>query len=147
MSVSPTAHPHDAERFSKRSSIVTNFELVGSGARNMITRNGDGPYDLDYNLVIVHLPDQYKNNLGNLKETVRRCLNNAVRSNDFDDAQDSTSVLTSIRHFNDTPNVVFSFDVAIIMYNSNGTSRAEEQLSFFFLHIRCRAFSQLLFAR
>jgi len=101
--------------------IVTNFELVGSGARNTITRNGDGPYDLDYNLVIVHLPDQYKNNLGNLKETVRRCLNNAVRSNDFDDAQDSTSVLTSIRHFNDTPNVVFSFDVAIVMYNSNGT--------------------------
>lgn len=100
--------------------IVTNFELVGSGARNMITRNGDGPYDLDYNLVIVHLPDQYKNNLGYLKETVRRCLNNAVRSNDFDDAQDSTSVLTSIRHFNDTPNVVFSFDVAIVMYNSNG---------------------------
>ena len=100
--------------------IVTNFELVGSGARNMITRNGDGPYDLDYNLVIVHLPDQYKNNLGNLKETVRRCLNNAVRSNDFDDAKDSTSVLTSIRHFNDTLNVVFSFDVAIIKINRNG---------------------------
>ena len=58
---------------------------------------------------------------GNTEGFVRRCLNNAVRSNDFDDAQDSTSVLTSIRHFNDTPNVVFSFDVAIVMYNSNGT--------------------------
>ena len=33
--------------------INAQFVLVGSGARNLITRNGDGPYDLDYNLVII----------------------------------------------------------------------------------------------
>ena len=30
--------------------IITQFVLVGSGARNMVTRNGNGPFDLDYNL-------------------------------------------------------------------------------------------------
>lgn len=101
--------------------IVTNFELVGSGARNMITRNGDGPFDLDYNLVIIRIPDYYKNNLGELKETIRRSLNKASNSSGFEDAKDSTSVLTSVWHFTDSPNVEFSFDVAIVMFNSNKT--------------------------
>ena len=30
--------------------IITQFTLVGSGARNMVTKNGNGPFDLDYNL-------------------------------------------------------------------------------------------------
>ena len=34
----------------KEKGISAQFSLVGSGARNMITRNGEGPYDLDYNL-------------------------------------------------------------------------------------------------
>lgn len=29
--------------------INTQFILVGSGARNMVMRNGNGPFDLDYN--------------------------------------------------------------------------------------------------
>ena len=31
--------------------IITQFTLVGSGARNMVTRNGDGPFDLDNHLL------------------------------------------------------------------------------------------------
>ena len=37
----------------KEKGISAQFSLVGSGARNMITRNGDGPYDLDYNLLVI----------------------------------------------------------------------------------------------
>ncbi len=33
--------------------IGANFYLVGSGARNLITQNGNSPVDLDYNLEIV----------------------------------------------------------------------------------------------
>ena len=46
-------------------SINTQFSLVGSDgdSRNMVTRNGDGPFDLDYNLVIINMPDQYRDNL------------------------------------------------------------------------------------
>ena len=100
--------------------INTQFTLVGSGARNLITRNGNGPYDLDYNLQIISMPQKYWDDLNNLKETVRRELNQAVGGTYFSDGHDSTSVLTSNLHFNDSPNLEFSFDIAILGKNSNG---------------------------
>ena len=99
--------------------INAQFVLVGSGARNLITRNGDGPYDLDYNLVIIAADPFYMNDPHQLKEKVRSCLN-AAEGNYFSDAQDSTAVLTCLLHFNDTPKVEFSFDVAIVRRNKNG---------------------------
>ena len=86
----------------------------------MITRNGDGPYDLDYNLLIMKAEERYWNDLRLLKETVRNALNRAERREFFSDAQDSTSCLTALLHFKDTPNVEFSFDVAITTKNKNG---------------------------
>ena len=86
----------------------------------MITRNGEGLYDLDYNLLIMKAEERYWNDLRLLKETVRSALNRAERNEFFSDAQDSTSCLTALLHFKDTPNVEFSFDVAIIKKNPNG---------------------------
>lgn len=100
--------------------ISCEFTLVGSGARNMVTRNGDGPYDLDYNIQINSMPETFWNNLANLKETVRHALNEAVRGTFFSDGHDSTSVLTSLLHFDDEPSVFFSFDVAILAHNEKG---------------------------
>lgn len=100
--------------------INAQFVLVGSGARNLVTRNGNGPYDLDYNLEIINADAAYKNDLHRLKETVRTELNKA-NGFDFSDAHDSTSVLTCLLHFNDTPTLQFSFDVAIVARNSKGT--------------------------
>ena len=57
--------------------ISAQFTLVGSGARNMITRNGDGPYDLDYNLLAVKADDEYRDPRL-LKDTIRNALNKAV---------------------------------------------------------------------
>ena len=104
----------------KEKGISAQFSLVGSGARNMITRNGDGPYDLDYNLLIMKAEERYWDDLRLLKDTIRNALNKAVGGKFFSDAQDSTSCLTALLHFNDTPNVEFSFDVAIIKKNRNG---------------------------
>ena len=104
----------------KEKGISAQFSLVGSGARNMIMRNGDGPYDLDYNLLIMKAEERYWNDLRLLKDTIRNALNKAVGGKFFSDAQDSTSCLTALLHFNDTPNVEFSFDVAIIKKNRNG---------------------------
>ena len=104
----------------KEKGISAQFSLIGSGARNMITRNGEGPYDLDYNLLIMKAEERYWNDLRLLKETVRNALNRAERNELFSDAQDSTSCLTALLHFKDTPNVEFSFDVAIIKKNPNG---------------------------
>ena len=103
----------------KEKGISAQFSLVGSGARNMITRNGDGPYDLDYNLLIMKADNEYRDPRL-LKDTIRNALNKAVGGKFFSDAQDSTSCLTALLHFKDTPNVEFSFDVAIIKKNPNG---------------------------
>lgn len=104
----------------KKKGISAQFSLVGSGARNMITRNGAGPYDLDYNLLIMKAEERYWNDLRLLKDIIRNVLNKAVGGKSFSDAQDSTSCLTALLHFKDTPNVEFSFDVAIIKKNPNG---------------------------
>ena len=102
--------------------INTQFSLVGSGgdSRNMVTRNGYGPFDLDYNLVIISMPNEYWNNLKMLKDRVRDSLNKIVGNTWFSDGKDSRSVITSILHFKDSPEVEFSFDIAILARNSNG---------------------------
>lgn len=104
----------------KEKGIAAQFTLVGSGARNMVTRNGEGPFDLDYNLEIIKAPDEYLNNLRHLKDTVRVLLDKASGSQCFSESNDSTSCLTALMHFKDKPAVKFSFDVAIVWRNSKG---------------------------
>ena len=99
--------------------ITCYFTLIGSGANNLVTSNGNSYYDLDYNLHILSMPDKYKNNLKQLKDIIRNELNEIVGVG-FSDAKDSRSVLTSILHFKDTPEIEFSFDIAILVQNNNG---------------------------
>ncbi len=98
--------------------INTQFILVGSGARNMVMRNGDGPFDLDYNLRIIDMPEDYWDNPGKLKNLVRNTLNRIVRNTWFSDGKDSTSVITAL--LRSGSNVLFKFDIAIIGDNGNG---------------------------
>ena len=101
--------------------IITQFTLIGSGARNMVTRNGDGPFDLDYNLEIITAPDEYWNDLRKLNDTVRVLLDKASGLRCFTESQNSTVALTALLHFKDEPQVEFSFDVAIVARNRDGT--------------------------
>ena len=104
----------------KEKGIVAQFALVGSGARNMVTRNGDGPFDLDYNLEIVKAPEEYRSDLRRLKDTIRALLDRAASLKCFSESQDSTSCLTALLHFKDEPKIELSFDVAIVTRNSKG---------------------------
>jgi hypothetical protein len=97
--------------------IKAQFFLVGSGARNMVMRNGDGPFDLDYNLRILSMTDEYRKDLCKLKSTVRIALNRIAKDTLFSDGQDSTSVITVI--LQDGTNK-FKFDLAILAENSKG---------------------------
>ena len=99
--------------------INTQFTLVGSGARNLITRDGNGPFDLDYNIIILDMPDEYWQNLHKLKETIRCVFNGVEKNKWFTDGKDSKSVITALLHFNDTPDIEFSFDIAILSKNKN----------------------------
>lgn len=107
----------------KEKGISAQFTLVGSGARNMVTRNGDGPFDLDYNHEIIKAPEEYWNNLRGLKDTIRILLDKAAGLKCFSESQDSTSCLTALLHFKDEPAIKFKFDVAIVSRNSKGKLR------------------------
>ena len=98
----------------KEKGISAQFSLVGSGARNMITRNGDGPYDLDYNLLIMKADNEYRDPRL-LKDTIRNALNKAVGGKFFSDAQDSTSCLTAILYFEKSPDIKFKFIYLILL--------------------------------
>ena len=104
----------------RKEGITAQFVLIGSGGRNLVTRNGNGPFDLDYNLNIIKAPDDYLKDLSKLKETVRVALNASEGFECFAPSHDSTSCLTAILYFNDSPEIEFSFDVAIVAKNQIG---------------------------
>ncbi|MDD4291049.1 MAG: hypothetical protein PHX51_02255 [Clostridia bacterium] len=100
--------------------INSQFYLIGSGAKNLVTQNENEPYDLDYNLLILTAPQEYWNDLKRLKDEVRNTLNQIVGKTLFSDGQDSTSVITSKLHFTENEGVEFSFDIGILAENKNG---------------------------
>ncbi len=87
----------------------------------MVTRNGNGPFDLDYNLEIIKAPEMYWKDLRKLKDTVRIYLDKASGLKCFSESQNSTVALTALLHFEDEPQIEFSFDVAIVARNAKGT--------------------------
>jgi hypothetical protein len=98
--------------------INTQFFLVGSGGRNMITQNANGPIDYDYNLNVLN---GFQYDERELKEAVRKAFNEVMRSNGLKDVQDSTSSLTtSCIYFTDHPSIEFSMDLCIVTKDSDG---------------------------
>lgn len=107
------------DNLNSKREINSQFILIGSGGKNMVTQNEDGPFDLDYNLRIISMPDEYWNDLKKLKDTIRNELNKIVGKTLFSDGQDSKSVITSRLVLNNDEQV-FSFDIAILAENKNG---------------------------
>lgn len=112
--------------------IITQFFLVGSGshARKLVMRNGNASFDLDYNLMVKRMPEEYWNNTQRLKNRVRDSLNLILRGHrshvargvQFSDGKDSTAVITALMY---NPGILsqvaFSFDLAILARDKDGT--------------------------
>ncbi len=110
----------------KKIGIKATLYPIGSGKRHLVTQkivNGKPQaYDLDFNLEIDldSLPTKYKS-LKKLKDKIRGLLNQIMANKDFfSDGQDSTSVISVPLHFNDSKEIEFSFDLAIVSRNSYG---------------------------
>lgn len=108
-------------KLEKEHDIRAYVTLIGSGAENMVTRNGKGPFDLDYNLVLTFIPQEYEKSLKRLKDLIREILDGLVDKR-FKPGKDSTSSITYLVHAKDGKTVVFSFDVALIR-EKGGRSR------------------------
>lgn len=110
------------EKLKKDSEIEVRILLVGSGANNMVTRNGKGGFDLDYNLVLSSIPPEYVGAPQALKALVIKELDTLVPSG-FSHGKDSTSAITYLLHSPDKKRVEFKVDVALILAGKNGYSR------------------------
>ncbi len=100
-------------KLEKECGIKAYVTLIGSGAKNMVTRDGKGPFDLDYNLVLTSIPQKYEKSPEHLKNDIRKLLDRMVDTR-FTPGKDSTSSIKYIVHAGDGQTVVFSFDVALI---------------------------------
>lgn len=100
-------------KLEKEYDIRAYVTLIGSGAQNMVTRDGKGPFDLDYNLVLTSVPQENEKSLKRLKNLIRKILDDLVDKR-FKPGKDSTSSITYLAHAKDGKTVVFSFDVALI---------------------------------
>lgn len=96
--------------------LEVDFELVGSGAKNLITQNGNQPPDVDFNLIILDMKERY--NESSIKDYIKEQLNIVLRGKSLRDCSDSTSALT-IKSVPANKNAVFSVDVAIIKIEYN----------------------------
>lgn len=94
------------------------FSLIGSGERRLVTRNGGGPFDLDYNLILMKDKQGLINNPKRIKDIFLNAFKEVNRSYGFSFAKNSTSVITSNLVFN--KKVEFSFDCAIMCVGNNG---------------------------
>lgn len=100
--------------------ISSQFFLVGSGARNMVTQNSNESIDFDYNLYVQKCDDI--NNCQSIKETVRKTFNKVLKAYNLYDCDDSTSSLTTKPiYFKDSPKIQFSIDLCIVAKNDKGS--------------------------
>lgn len=100
--------------------IDSQISLVGSGARNMVTRNGNGPFDLDYNLILQSYPKEFDHDLGRLKRVIRETIDSISRDVNFFPGKDSRSVVTMLLTSPVSKAPVFHADLAILSKNVDG---------------------------
>lgn len=95
------------------------FYLVGSGMKNLVTRNEEESYDLDYNIEFLNV-SIFDLKPQKIKDFIMSFLNiiTVKGSSPFKNCQDSTSAITSRLVFDEK--LYFSFDVAILAKNKDG---------------------------
>lgn len=98
----------------KEHKVTFQYQLIGSGAENLVMRNGNGGYDLDYNVMLKKVPAAYYEAPGRLKEIIRVTMDGIVTP-PFSKGKDSTSSITYLVHSQSGTGVAFAMDLAILI--------------------------------
>ena len=117
------------QKFFKKNKILTfQFNLVGSAKRKLITReeNGNKGFDLDYNIVIQKIFDEDYENPKLLKETFINLFNEYF-DDSYDNAEDSTSVITIKKLNAKRKKILHSVDFAIVNYYEDEYGRERQE--------------------
>ncbi len=108
------------QAINREGEMTVEAHLVGSGAKSLITQNGNEPVDLDYNLTILGVQDI--NDAHFIKEYVRKKFDEVLRANGWGNCDDSKSCLTTEkRHFCKGNQTEFSIDLAIVFERDDGS--------------------------
>ncbi|MBE6658318.1 MAG: hypothetical protein E7604_07725 [Ruminococcaceae bacterium] len=104
--------------------LSVEMELVGSGARNLITQNGDQPIDLDYNLCIEDFSELQIGDGRKIKDYVKERFDAVLVRNGWGISEDSTSALsTEWRHYKTGNRTEFKMDLGIVRKSHFGVQR------------------------
>lgn len=103
-----------------RDYFTFDIRLIGSGDKNLVTKNEDESFDLDYNIILQRDKKNLLNNPRQIKDIFASRFNKILQPeiSDFKYASDSTSVITLKLVQNGR--LQFSFDVAILVENNDG---------------------------
>ena len=109
--------------------LTVKAQLIGSGAKKLITQNGKEPVDLDYNLYILSFKGRFIPSERDIKEYVRKQFNIVLNKKGWSDCNDSTSALTTeYRYFVHLKNKTeFSIDLGIVKQDHYGWHRLIHQ--------------------
>lgn len=114
--------------FLRRKGILTfQYCLVGSaGKRHLVTRviGGNKGFDLDYNLALQQISEEYRKDAKKIK-LLFIDLFNKFKPKHFECCENSTSVFTIKRLDSKTGNILYSFDFAIVHYYIEEVSNPE----------------------
>lgn len=100
--------------------LTFSFNLIGSGAKRLVTQNAEEAFDLDYNLIIQKDKQGLIDDPKKLKNLVRNAFDRVLKKivQGYIGAKDSKSVITVT--FADGVKRTFSFDIAIYVEADNG---------------------------
>lgn len=97
----------------KEHSIRMHSVLIGSGATNMVTKNGKAGFDLEYNLILTAVPRRLDRSPGELKDLIRETFE-ALVTDKYSAEQGSPSSITYRFHSMNGKRTEFCFDVSLI---------------------------------
>lgn len=101
----------------KKYGIESQMNVVGSYKRNMVTQNGKGSIDFDFNLLI---EEAQRFRERDLKETIREALNEVLRRNGWEDSDDSRTALTIRPKNYRKRKIPFTVDICIVKRDFHG---------------------------
>ena len=95
--------------------IEIRIEPVGSAKTNLVTRNGNEPFDLDFDILVYNGME-----LRELKDKALRAAREGADAYGFRKIQDSTSAITCIHYKEGTDAIDFRLDLGIVVMKSKG---------------------------
>lgn len=101
------------KKLRKEYSIRMHSVLIGSGATNMVTKNGKAGFDLEYNLILTSVPRRLDRSPGEIKDIIRKTLEELIQDK-YSDEQGCASSITYRLHSLNGKRAEFCFDISII---------------------------------